>query len=326
MKNRVAKKYKSGRSNTKQQVTERPLPDLPLDIMENIMRRLYYADHVCALAVCKGWRSMYGVPPLQQLPWLMAFKEDSWTSCQLFDPVYKKTHNIYIDDSNKGLLKGKRLKDIDVHVVKMDKTWNTRTFKCGTRLWHAFRNAIYLEAIFYCSSHIGILGTYNVTHQTWSVFPAALPVAHYCSGPYYDIYMVESNGEILKIYTKDEEDGPVWGAPQISIFILCRLNMTWKRMENFDDRVLFVGGCGASLSAAVAGRKSQGKLANRVYTCSGSRTKYFLMQKAVFRDKIAKRSHPCTKFYGSLSTENCKKIWIQHPETGSPPGKDASEL
>ncbi|KAF5184413.1 F-box family protein [Thalictrum thalictroides] len=113
---KVAKRSNSSRRDKKE---DRPWSDLLQDLMENIMKRLFYADHVRLRLACKGWRSMYRVPPIRQLPWLMALNENAWTSCKLFDPVYKKTYNININDDDTGLLlQGKSLKDISIQECK----------------------------------------------------------------------------------------------------------------------------------------------------------------------------------------------------------------
>ncbi|KAF5204937.1 F-box/kelch-repeat protein [Thalictrum thalictroides] len=109
----LAKKRKIG--TKEEENRERSWDNLPTDIMFMIMKNLYYGDHVRLHVVSKGWHSMCRVPPRIQEPWLMAFKKNSWTSCKLFDPSYKKTYQIHIDDAGKGLLQGKNLKDIKVH-------------------------------------------------------------------------------------------------------------------------------------------------------------------------------------------------------------------
>ncbi|KAF9597744.1 hypothetical protein IFM89_021231 [Coptis chinensis] len=107
--------------------------NLPLDVLAKISTRLVYADHVRLRAVCKQWHSLYGVQPLKQSPWLITFDKDSWSSCELFDPVYKTTFIINISSE---LLKGKRMRDINVHSCKDG--WlllSQRNNKIGTSLF-----------------------------------------------------------------------------------------------------------------------------------------------------------------------------------------------
>ncbi|KAF9587600.1 hypothetical protein IFM89_004432 [Coptis chinensis] len=126
-------------------------------------------DHAHVRAVCKPWRSMHRVRPMKQLPWLITFNYNSWSSCNLFDPVYQKTYNIYINNEH---LQGKEVKDSVVH-------------------------------------YSGTLGTYSVAQQAWNnVFqkPKLLEMVGSGNSPQHP-YLVESDGDILYVRMVLSQDG-----------------------------------------------------------------------------------------------------------------------
>ncbi|KAF8396984.1 hypothetical protein HHK36_018622 [Tetracentron sinense] len=93
--------------------------DLPKELLELILGRLFFIDHMCFRAVCRIWRSINHVQPMKQLPWLMVYfnprenvlvppqendlvpppeYEGVLSSWKLFDPSSRKTYTIKIKD------------------------------------------------------------------------------------------------------------------------------------------------------------------------------------------------------------------------------------
>ncbi|KAF9625557.1 hypothetical protein IFM89_024330 [Coptis chinensis] len=373
--NMVAKRARTRRWNTSKKKRESAQwSSLPLDLMEKIMRCLFYTDHIRLRAVCKDWCSMYEVSPLKQLPLLMAFNEDSWSTCKLFDPLYKKTYTISIDDTH---LKGKSFNSIQVHACKngwfllshsddptykqlflfspfcndriidlprLDSNFQIATFstnptdpdcvffvlssqpsssmvkisicRCNDKTWidinkvlwcssslACFVNVVYMEGTFYCSTTSGTVIAYTLAQQKLRV-----PV-HELLGGISETYLVSCDGEILLIGLYSYNNTSL-NAPHQQIFKLDISNLSWTRIRSLGDRVLFLGGSDACLPGKRAGRKLEGKFVNRIYYCRGIITKYFSADPSPSRNT---RSYPCSRYYGSLAKENCKKIWIEAP-------------
>ncbi|PIA61496.1 hypothetical protein AQUCO_00300777v1 [Aquilegia coerulea] len=93
----------------------RPWSSLPTDMMECIMRRLYYSDHVRVRAVCEGWRSMPRVSPLKQLPWLILWGKNECRSFKLIDPQYNR---VYTMDMETTVFQGRDLNEIQICASK----------------------------------------------------------------------------------------------------------------------------------------------------------------------------------------------------------------
>ncbi|PIA61495.1 hypothetical protein AQUCO_00300776v1 [Aquilegia coerulea] len=107
----IMKKYREEKKLVSKE--ERPWANLHEALMESIMKKLYFCDHIRLRAVCKGWRSMYRVAPKQQPPWMMIFnnkednsEEENRFCYTLHDPVYNKFYSIA---HNLEFLKAKNL-------------------------------------------------------------------------------------------------------------------------------------------------------------------------------------------------------------------------
>ncbi|KAF5188997.1 F-box family protein, partial [Thalictrum thalictroides] len=96
----------------------RPWSNLPEELMEFVMKRLYLSDHIRLRKVCKRWRSMYQVPPMKQQPWLIIFNnkeknleeedEDYCSYFTLYDTIYNEAYSVA---HNLEFLK---VKDLDI--------------------------------------------------------------------------------------------------------------------------------------------------------------------------------------------------------------------
>ncbi|KAF8406564.1 hypothetical protein HHK36_008652 [Tetracentron sinense] len=73
---------------------KRPWSDLPNDLLELIMGSLSFMDQTRFRAVCKSWRMIGNFRPSNQLPWLLAFTNDSWNQYKLVDPSSKRTYTV----------------------------------------------------------------------------------------------------------------------------------------------------------------------------------------------------------------------------------------
>ncbi|KAF8406563.1 hypothetical protein HHK36_008651 [Tetracentron sinense] len=95
MKMVIRKRRRNCRSGLKNSNRERPWSDLPNDLLEQIMGRISSsADQTRFRAVCKSWKSTGRVRPSNQLPWLLAYDDDSWNQCKLVDPTSKRTYTV----------------------------------------------------------------------------------------------------------------------------------------------------------------------------------------------------------------------------------------
>ncbi|PIA29320.1 hypothetical protein AQUCO_06100082v1 [Aquilegia coerulea] len=341
---------------------------LPLELMENIMTNLYYVDHVHVKAVCNGWRSKYIVPPLKQLPWLMAFPDNTWSSCKLFDPVYKKTYSVNVAEKR---LRGKNFDDIQIHTCKQgwllmslvkkpkclflyspfldgriidlpplnstfematfssppsnsdcvvftldapedsktvyirtcdlnNKKWITRVFRPSNWMFFGCNSVNYMDGTFYCLSKSGLLGTYNMQDTpSWREFSEQ--EFQIINPKATSVHTVVFDGKIMLIAINWQ----VTDDNRFQIYRLDRTDMTWYKIRSIDDQVLFLGDCSVTLPANVAGSN----LENKIFYSGDSRLKAF----SIGDGSSKRKGNPCPQIYGSLSRQDCKKIWIETP-------------
>ncbi|KAJ4761123.1 F-box protein family-like [Rhynchospora pubera] len=72
----------------------RPWADMPIELVELLLERLYLVDSLHLPCVCKAWKSLSNpTEKANKYPWLMFTAHDScmW---RLFDPVYEKEYSI----------------------------------------------------------------------------------------------------------------------------------------------------------------------------------------------------------------------------------------
>ncbi|PIA61499.1 hypothetical protein AQUCO_00300780v1 [Aquilegia coerulea] len=103
---------------------------LPTKIMEFIMRRLYYSDQARVRAVCKGWRSMGKVSPLEQLPWLILWGKESGRSFKLIDPQYNRVYSMNMENT---VFQGKDLSEVEICACK--NSWFLMSFSAKKHVY-----------------------------------------------------------------------------------------------------------------------------------------------------------------------------------------------
>ncbi|KAJ1700482.1 hypothetical protein LUZ63_000261 [Rhynchospora breviuscula] len=72
----------------------RPWADLPIELVQLLLPRLYLVDCLRLASICKAWNSLSNpMPKAQVYPWLM-YTENDRCLWRLFDPIFRKEYSI----------------------------------------------------------------------------------------------------------------------------------------------------------------------------------------------------------------------------------------
>ncbi|GAY66936.1 F-box/kelch-repeat protein [Citrus sinensis] len=93
-----------GIKEKKQKLERGSWSDLPLEIINSIVSRLYVVYQIRFRAVCKRWRAA-DIQSRDKFPWLMGYNSHS---CYLYDPCHKQKYTVFNSDKNRTTLLGAR--------------------------------------------------------------------------------------------------------------------------------------------------------------------------------------------------------------------------
>ncbi|KAM7462245.1 hypothetical protein LguiA_030366 [Lonicera macranthoides] len=97
-------KPQSNKTTNKETPTRRQWSDLPQELLNLIISKLYFTDRIRFRAVCKDWHLTIGDRSVDELPWVVnhtffydtnpCFLPVKRTKVMISDPIHKKTHTI----------------------------------------------------------------------------------------------------------------------------------------------------------------------------------------------------------------------------------------
>ncbi|KAM7466268.1 hypothetical protein LguiB_013830 [Lonicera macranthoides] len=97
-------KPQSNKTTNKETPTRRQWSDLPQELLNLIISKLYFTDRIRFRAVCKDWHLTIGDQSVDELPWVVnhtffydtnpCFLPVKRTKVMISDPIHKKTHTI----------------------------------------------------------------------------------------------------------------------------------------------------------------------------------------------------------------------------------------
>lgn len=93
-----------GIKEKKQKLERGSWSDLPLEIINSIVSRLYVVYQIRFRGVCKRWRAA-DIQSSDKFPWLMGYNSHS---CYLYDPCHKQKYTVFNSDKNRTTLLGAR--------------------------------------------------------------------------------------------------------------------------------------------------------------------------------------------------------------------------
>ncbi|GMJ02908.1 FBox/DUF295-Related 1 [Hibiscus trionum] len=162
---------------------------------------------------------------------------------------------------------------------------------------------VFSNETFYCLSLTGWVGVYYLPRQAWKVLAVAPPrypenffAKHWWKGK----FMTENNGDILIIYTSNDENPMVYK--------LDRSEMAWKELETLGGVTLF-----ASFLSSHSGIGLPGIMTNSVYF---PKVRFF-GKRCISYSFGDCRYYPRKQQYNWEEEDPFENIWIQPPRGAS---------
>ena len=146
--------------------------------------------------------------------------------------------------------------------------WSTKVYENNTHFLTARNNPVFHEGRFYCLGRCGNLGVFDPRNNSWTVLDNPTHPLSFVRESHYDIdamrnvrrkgreqcYLVEtSKGELVSVFVHNN------GKP-IKVCRLDKLKMSWRKVEDLGDEIVFVDArCSMSIAAPFNGT------GNRIY-------------------------------------------------------------
>ncbi|KAM7466267.1 hypothetical protein LguiB_013829 [Lonicera macranthoides] len=203
----VVAKPQSNKTTDRVTATRRQWSNLPQDILNLIISKLYFTDRIRFRAVCKDWHLPIGDRLVDELPWMVnhtlfvdinpRFLPVKRTKVMISDPVHKRTHSI----PNFAGTSGEYLKYFG----------NSRVCgsKCGWLLLGNYKSDIGIDVFLYCpftNNLIRLPAISTITHYYYeATFSSSNPTSpdcvfvfvftYYCLGQYIVGFSTYRNGD-----------------------------------------------------------------------------------------------------------------------------------
>ncbi|XP_077239702.1 F-box/kelch-repeat protein At1g57790-like [Tasmannia lanceolata] len=227
-------------------------------------------DHIHFSGVCKSWRLINPLVRLSGRPLLLFTHKRDEEKINL--PYWNNIDDPFTDYKPHGFSFSSQPMSPDFIVFcicnphnshssyvniyiyrRSGETWTKIEYQNHLPFLVGHSNPVYHDGLFYCLALDRKLGVFYPSKSTWTVFDKPRRVKSETSNFYTgENYMVESNAELLSIFT-DDIKGP------IHVFQLDRCEMLWLTAKDFRNRTLFVSH-GRSLSVAATKRGMENKI------------------------------------------------------------------